>query len=195
MSLYSIGYATKDIDVFIKQLKSHQITALADVRSVPFSKRFFDYHQDALQHRLKKENIAYVYLGDELGPRSKDPTHYNLAGQVQFNRLMQSDLFLAGIERLEQGLQKGFNIALACAEKEPAVCHRSLLVGWSLLHKFEKDVIHIHHDGDIELQSKLEARLLTLTKTQPDMLMSIEEANEIAYVKQCECYAYKKKEF
>ena len=181
-----------DIDLFIEQLKSNQITAVADIRSVPFSKRFFDYHQDALKNHLQKEGVAYVYLGKELGPRSKDENHYDLCGQVQFDRLMRSNLFKVGISRLEQGLARGFRIALVCAEKEPAVCHRSLLVSWYLRQEHKIDVIHIHHDGKLENQSVLEQRLLSLTQTQPDMLMSNDEACALAYEKQCKHYAYKK---
>ena len=46
--LFSIGYATKPIDVFVAQLKHFDIQAVADVRSVPYSKAFHDYHQEAV---------------------------------------------------------------------------------------------------------------------------------------------------
>ncbi|MCW9000781.1 MAG: DUF488 domain-containing protein, partial [Kangiellaceae bacterium] len=85
--IFTIGYATKPIDVFIKQLKKYEINVVADVRSVPYSKVFFDYHQENITAHLKKSGIRYVYLGEELGPRSKDDDHYDDSGQVQFDRL------------------------------------------------------------------------------------------------------------
>ncbi len=100
--IYSIGYATKPIDTFIDQLHRHDINIVCDVRSVPFSKRFFDYHQHAIKQHLQDAGIRYLYLGDQLGPRSKDPAHYDCCYgglQVQFDRLISSRAFQQGIKR------------------------------------------------------------------------------------------------
>lgn len=189
--MYTIGYATKPIETYIDQLQSYGVDVVADVRSVPFSQRFFDYHQDALINHLKRAGIRYVYLGNELGPRSKAPAHYDEHGQVQFERLMASDLFQSGISRLFDGEKKGFSIALTCAEKDPAVCHRSLLIGWSLSHQYGTELKHIDHDGLIETQTELETRLLAVTNTPPDMLTSDEDRLWLAYQKQCRAFAYR----
>lgn len=189
--MYTIGYATKPIEIYIDQLKTHDIDVVADVRSVPFSKRFFDYHQDALIGHLRRAGIRYVYLGNELGPRSKDPNHYDQSGQVQFDQLMASENFISGVNRLFDGKEKGFRIALTCAEKDPAICHRSLLIGWSLSHEYGITLKHIDHDGMIETQSELEKRLLTVTHTPEDMLTSDEERLLLAYQKQCRACAYR----
>lgn len=192
--MFSIGYATKDINVYIDQLHHHGVNVVADIRSVPYSKVFHDYHQEAFQVALKKSNIRYVYLGLELGPRSKDPGHYNKDKQVQFDRLMNSELFRSGIDRLFAGIDKGFTVALSCAEKDPAICHRSLLVGWALQHQFKKvyppELQHILHDGNLESQSELERRLMTITNVLPDMLTTETEAMQLAYEQQCRDFAY-----
>jgi len=190
--MYTIGYATKPIDDYIAQLKHHGVTVVADARSVPFSKRFFDYHQDALKRHLNQAGIRYVYLGDELGPRSKDPAHYEQGGQVQLDRLMASDLFQSGVRRLFDGQQKGFSIALTCACKDPAICHRALLIGWALLHKHQDDLKHILHEGALETQSELERRLLKITATVPDIFTGEAGALSLAYQRQCEACAYRK---
>ncbi|WP_020407440.1 DUF488 domain-containing protein [Hahella ganghwensis] len=136
-------------------------------------------------------SIGYVYLGPELGPRSKDPAHYDERKQVQFDRLMQADLFKSGISRLNDGMSKGYTIALSCAEKDPAICHRSLLVGWSLKHQYGIELQHILHDGQVETQTCLEHRLMETTETYPDMLMDESEAIRAAYTKQCLACAYR----
>ena len=188
--LFTIGYATKSIDTYIAQLRAHDINVVADVRSVPYSKAFFDYHQEAFQGHLKRAGIRYVYLGAELGPRSKNPLHYNASNQVQFELVMKSDLFLEGVTRLENGINKGFRIALSCAEKDPAVCHRSLLIAFAVDRLWKSDTQHILHDGHIELQSDLERRLMHMTNSSPDMLTTEEEALRHAYQRQCQCCAY-----
>src|SRR5690606_20695911 len=130
-------------EVFLGQLQQHHIDVVADVRSVPYSRAFHDYNRETLVRHLAEHGFRYVYLGDELGPRSKDPRHYDADGQVQFARLMQAPLFQSGLMRLQDGLTKGFRIALMCAEKDCAVCHRSLFVGYALKHQYSIEVSHI----------------------------------------------------
>lgn len=190
--MFSIGYATKPMETYLQQLHHYGVDVVADVRSVPYSKVFHDYHQEALQNRLRKAGLRYVYLGLELGPRSKDPAHYNPEGQVQFDRLMASSLFRSGIARLRTGVEKGFTIALTCAEKDPAVCHRSLLIGWALRHQYDVELKHILHDGQLESQPELEQRLMEITNTVPDMLMTEAEAMQLAYERQCQAFAYRR---
>ncbi|BFM16153.1 DUF488 domain-containing protein [Maricurvus nonylphenolicus] len=190
MNLFTIGYATKPIVTFIEQLQRYGITAVADVRSVPYSAAFFDYHQDKLEGHLTRAGIRYVYLGNELGPRSKDEAHYDSCGQVQFDRLIASTLFQQGVNRLQAGLQKGFNIALMCAEKDPACCHRSLLIAYDLERNTALQVNHITHDGDLETQAQLEARLTDLHGVSEDLFMGAEEKLEEAYLRQCKQKAY-----
>lgn len=189
-TLYSIGYATKALDVFIAQLREHRVSALADVRSVPYSRAFHDYHREALAASLKQAGIAYVYLGEELGPRSPHPEHYNARGQVQFTRLHAAEHFLAGIQRLFDGMSKDFHIAMMCAEKDPATCHRSLLIAYYLRHQHDIDVAHIRHDGELESESALQERLMTLTGIEADMLTSRCECLPLAWQEQCRRYAY-----
>lgn len=188
--MFTIGYATKPISTYIQQLRRHSVTVVADIRSVPYSKTFHDYNRETFKRLLKDAGITYVYLGAELGPRSKSPTHYNEENQVQFDRLMASDLFKSGIDRLFDGIEKGFTVGLSCAEKDPAICHRSLLVGWSLKHQYDIELQHILHNGELESQTELEQRLMHITETVPDMLLSEGDALQLAYERQCKNCAY-----
>ncbi len=194
MTLFSIGYATKPIDILIGQLGQHGVTAVADVRSVPYSKVFPEYHRESLRRSLLENDIQYVYLGEELGPRSKDKSHYDDTGQVQFDRLMKSGLFHQGIERLQAGIDKQWKIALLCAEKDPAICHRSLLIGHYLNHSLNVNVQHICHDGELEAQTELEKRLVLIHRLQEDLLTTGENLTELAYQKQLSNCAYRKPE-
>jgi len=191
-TLYSIGYATKTIDTFIAQLNQYNISAVADVRSVPYSKRFYDFHQEALNATLKQAGIHYVYLGEELGPRSNDDAHYNESQQVQFDRLMHSPLYLKGIERLQAGQKKGLTIALMCAEKDPADCHRSLLIAYHLQHDLGATVQHIRHDGNLESQIEMESRLALLHNKSADLFASQKQQKTMAYKLQTQLKAYRR---
>lgn len=194
MTVYTIGYATKPIDVFIEQLKHHQVSAVCDVRSVPFSKRFFDYHQDAIKQHLNNAQIRYVYLGDELGPRSKNPDHYDACNQVQFERLMESEHFLKGLDRLRNGVEQGFTLALMCAEKDPATCHRSLLIGYAISRLWHEELMHIDHNGELESQTHLEQRLQWIHGRANDLFASERELLLQAYRQQLKLTSYIKPE-
>uniref|UniRef100_UPI003F6BC37C DUF488 domain-containing protein n=1 Tax=Pseudomaricurvus sp. TaxID=2004510 RepID=UPI003F6BC37C len=187
-------YATKPIATFIEQLQRYEISAVADVRSVPFSKVFFDYHQGAIEGHLKRSGIQYVYLGDELGPRSKDDNHYDECRQVQFDRLMRAPLFQKGIERLKDGLAKGFKIGLMCAEKDPATCHRSLLIGYALKQQLGMELMHTTHHGDLETQQALEERLPELHSLEEDLFLTRNEKLEQAYQLQLRKTSYRRPE-
>lgn len=192
--LYSIGYATKPLAVFIDQLLHYGIDSVADVRSVPYSKVFHDYHQESLQLALPKAGIRYVYLGKELGPRSQESAHYDECGQVQFDRLVKSSLFQRGVARLAKGMGKGHCIALMCAEKDPANCHRSLLIGHYL--KRERDTLmqHINFDGSLETQQALELRLVEIQKLTADLLTETDELEAIAYQRHLKQTSYRRAE-
>ncbi len=71
-SLFTIGYSSLDIESFISQLIKHKITALADVRSFPYSKYKPEFNENNLKNSLSNFNIKYVFLGKELGARPKD---------------------------------------------------------------------------------------------------------------------------
>ena len=188
--LYSIGYANKPLETFLAQLAYANITAIADIRSVPYSNNFFDYHREALQQTLKAAGISYVWLGDELGPRSKNDAHYDAAGQVQFNRLARASLYREGISRILAGLDRGFQIALMCAEKRPETCHRSLLVGYDLKRNYHLEVTHIGHNGEYQTQTALEAKL---TQTAAgDLFASETDRIELAMAAQWRQYAWRR---
>ena len=112
MRPFSIGYATKPLEKFLKQLGHYNIDVIADIRSVPYSSAFHDYTIEPLPQILKASELHNVYLGKELGPRSSDPRHYDETGQVQFDRLRLRPDFLSGVGRLRSGLSKGYQFAL-----------------------------------------------------------------------------------
>lgn len=155
--LYTVGHSNHEIHRFMELLKMHEITAVADVRSSPYSKFNPQYNREPLQKTLKESGIAYVFLGVELGPRSEDPSCY-VDGKVQYRRLAAAQSFRSGLNRLLTGM-KTHRIALMCAEKDPITCHRMILVCRGLrLEPIE--IGHILEDGRIEALRESEKRLL-----------------------------------
>jgi len=75
-TLFTIGYAGRTIDDLISLLERYRITALCDVRSVPYSSRHPQFNREPLKKILKAHDIDYIFLGDELGARTKDRSCY-----------------------------------------------------------------------------------------------------------------------
>ena len=167
LTIFTIGHSKHTLDEFADLLKQHGVTALADVRSTPFSRFNPQFNKDALAHELKARGIKYVFLGRELGARSDDRSCYE-NGRVQYVRLARSELFWQGIERVRRGADE-HRIALMCAEKEPLDCHRTLLVARALDEQ-GVEVMHILGDGRLESHRDAMERLLEVTGLPRDDL-------------------------
>jgi len=190
--LYTVGHSTHTIDRFIELLSMHEITAVCDVRSDPYSKFNPQFNNETLQTELKRHGIAYVFLGKELGPRSDDPACY-VEGKVDYNRLSQTGLFQEGLRRVRQGM-KSYRIALMCAEKDPVMCHRTILA-CRHLRAGGMRIRHILDDGSIEENDQTIKRLMELLKLQErDLFHSPEEMIERAYDLQGDRIAFVKKD-
>jgi uncharacterized protein (DUF488 family) len=166
-AVLTVGHSTHPIAFFVALLKRHGVTAIADVRSSPFSRFNPQFNKGALERSLRAEGIRYVFLGKELGARSDDPSCYE-KGRVQYARLAQTEAFRRGLERV-RGAAAEHRIALMCAEREPLECHRTLLVARALDEQ-GVGVAHIHADGHLEPHAAAMDRLLDLTGLPRDDL-------------------------
>lgn len=186
--VFTIGHSTHSLEAFVALLKQHGVTALADVRSAPFSRFNPQFNREALERSLKAEGIKYVFLGRELGARSDDRSCYE-SGRVQYARLARTDVFKHGIERVIRGTEE-HRVALMCAEKEPLDCHRTLLVARAL-DKQGIGVAHILGDGRLEAHGDAMQRLLDVTGLpREDLFRSREELIAQALARQEERVAY-----
>ena len=61
--LYTIGHSTHSVGALINLLLTHNVTAVADVRSHPYSRMNPQFNREKLEKDLKATRIAYVFLG------------------------------------------------------------------------------------------------------------------------------------
>jgi uncharacterized protein (DUF488 family) len=172
-SVLTIGHSNHALTQLVTLLRSTEVTAVADVRSQPFSRRHPDFNRESLAEALEKQGIAYLFLGRELGARSQDPSCYE-NGRVQYRKLAETELFKAGLKRVI-GAVTVYRLALLCAEKEPLDCHRTLLVSRAL-EATGVTVTHIHANGVLESHSDAMTRLLRLlSMPEADLYRSKEQ--------------------
>ncbi len=187
-SAYSIGHSNHRIEVFLGLLERHGITAVADVRSHPFSRYNPQFRKRELARSLGSTGIAYVFLGRELGARTQDRSCY-VDGRVDFERLARTELFRSGIERVLQEMHE-HRIALLCAEKEPLDCHRTILVSRALVDRGIA-VQHILVDGSLESHPAALRRLMAAVGMQrAELFRSPEERVVEAYRRRGQQIAY-----
>lgn len=186
--LFTIGYSPHIPNSFLCILKKYKITAVADVRSSPYSQFKPEFNKDQLTEFLKKNGIAYVFLGDVCGARVEDHSCY-VNGKVDYALVAENQKFKEGLKRIINGMEK-FRIALMCAEKDPITCHRTILICRNLTSR-GINIKHILSNGRIEDHKDSEQRLLKLFMlNHPDMFRSEQQRLDDAYSRQGEKIAY-----
>lgn len=87
----TVGHSNHAPEAFLALLTRHGVTALADVRSAPYSRFNPQFNRNALSASLADNDIAYVWLGRELGGRPDDPACYE-DGAVRYDLLARTPL-------------------------------------------------------------------------------------------------------
>lgn len=162
-NIFTIGHSDHSLDRFVELLGQAGVTALADVRSLPYSRLHSQFNRETLRDSLRSVGIHYVFLGVELGARPADRSCYR-NGVAEYDRIAATDLFKRGLDRVITGSATQA-IALMCAEKEPLDCHRTVLVARNLKAR-GASIEHILADGRIEDHEETEQRLLRMTNQE-----------------------------
>ena len=130
MKIFTIGYEATTVGDFIAALRAAGVERVIDVRALPLSRRP-GFSKTALGGALDEAGIDYVHvkaLGTPADGRAaaRARRHADMeriyAGQLELpEAIAQSALMIE--------LAKEKPSALLCFEREPAHCHRNLLVG------------------------------------------------------------------
>jgi uncharacterized protein (DUF488 family) len=192
LEVLTIGHSSHPYDRFLALLRMGGVTAVADVRTAPFSRHYPHFNKEQLREELRLDSIAYVFLGRELGGRPSNRTFYS-DSIADYEKMATTEPFKKGLDRVIEGAKK-YRIALVCSEHNPLDCHRCLLVGRGLSERGVR-VTHILADGAAITQAETEKRLLELSgRSSDDLLMSWEQrlaaayrdrARKIAFVELC----------
>ena len=149
--IWTVGHSTHELGAFVRLLRAHEIGLVADVRTVPKSRRMPWFWGDALARSLPQEGVAYEHFRDLGGFRRPRPDSPNGGWRVEAFRgyadNMESASFLAALERLMQ-VARERRTAVMCAEAQWTRCHRRLLSDALLVRGFE--VCHIGSGGRLE---------------------------------------------
>lgn len=144
IKIFTIGYSTRPIAVFIELLQAYDIEVLIDIRTIPKSRHAPEYSMEELKVFLKKAKIGYRHFKELGGLRHPSKNSLNTgwinASFRGFADYMQTPAFQKGLEKLEK-LAKKKRCVLMCAEGVFWRCHRSLIADALKIKKYK--VLHI----------------------------------------------------
>ena len=164
MNCFTIGHSNHPIENFIDLLRSNEIDSVVDVRSTPYSKYARDYNQEVFETSLTKNNIEYLFKGNELGARFTDPLLKDNDGKIDFEKVGSSAFFTEAIDRLIEVFHN-HKTAIMCSEKYPVDCHRFSLLSRALVNK-NINVMHILADNQVVENIDLEKDIMNEHKSQ-----------------------------
>jgi len=129
MRIFTIGYEGTTMDEFLAALKAAGVERLIDVRALPLSRRP-GFSKSPLRGALEEVGIEYVHL-KALGTPAEGRSAARAGRHADLERIYAGQLELP--EAIVQGAQmielaKEKPSALLCFEREPAHCHRTLLL-------------------------------------------------------------------
>jgi uncharacterized protein (DUF488 family) len=162
--VFSAGHSNHEWDRFLALLHGAAITAIADVRSSPYSKRWPQFSKRPLEDALQANGIRYVYLGDCLGGRPASRDLYDADGRADYEKVRATPAFQRGLERLLHGAER-YCVAMLCSEDDPLDCHRGLMITPALV-ELGVSPRHLRKDGSLETTAALELRLLKETRLE-----------------------------
>jgi uncharacterized protein (DUF488 family) len=130
LKILTIGHSTRPIGEFLAALAAHGVECLADVRSIPRSRRNPQFASENLPASLEAAGIGYLHLPGLGGMRRPRRDSTNTAWKNDSFRgyadYMETAGFETSLERLIEIAQTA-RVAIMCAEAVPWRCHRSLI--------------------------------------------------------------------
>src|SRR3954465_15878283 len=142
MRIFTIGYEGTTVAEFVAALQTAGVERVIDVRALPLSRRP-GFSKTPLSGALAEAGIEYVHL-KALGTPSEGRTAARAGRHSDLERIYAGQLELPeamvqSARMLELAAEKPST--LLCMEREPAHCHRALLLN-AVAPK--ADVVHLY---------------------------------------------------
>jgi uncharacterized protein (DUF488 family) len=171
MQVWTVGHSTHPIDAFVALLVAHDIAQVADIRTVPKSRRNPQFQTDALARSLPERGVAYVHLPRLGGWRhaaadSPNGAWRNLSLRGYADYAMGQE-FATGLAQLRR-LAAARRTAMMCSEALWWRCHRRLIADRLLVAG--DAVCHISSRGRVSAH-----QLTAFATVEPDGVLTYSE--------------------
>lgn len=151
VEIKTIGHGNRKIEDFINLLSQYHTDTVIDVRTIPYSRFHPQFRQANLKASLEKAGVNYIFLGNELGGRPKNPDLY-IDGSVSYAAVKQTELYKSGIQQVISLAKRNIKVTLMCSESDQNECHRKHLIA-DELNQIGISIFHINKVGGLEKHS------------------------------------------
>lgn len=148
----TVGHSSRSWEAFLALLRAFSVEVVCDVRAWPNSRRFPQFNRSAMEEALSRAGILYQWMGKRLGGhrrRGLGESSPNLAlsdGALRnYADHMQGREFQCALDDLIATAEHA-RVAVMCAERDYANCHRRLLS--DALAARGVEVVHILGPGE-----------------------------------------------
>ncbi len=129
-AVFTVGHSTRQLDAFIALVQAYGVRRIADIRTVPRSRRNPQFNAEALGPALNGARLDYTPLQALGGLRHAHKDSPNRGWRNDsfrgYAEYMQTEGFADGLAELIW-LAQTDPTAIMCAEAVPWRCHRSLV--------------------------------------------------------------------
>ncbi|MCA1668655.1 MAG: DUF488 domain-containing protein [Thermomicrobia bacterium] len=157
--IYTIGHSNAPAERVVALLRAQQIDVLVDVRSIPASRHAPEFNRRAFTQTLTEAGIRYLYMGEPLGGRPRDPAcykegilprgHADYLNLVDYAKVIARPWYQRAVRDLMH-IGREWRTAIMCSEEDPRRCHRLHLIAQTLTAS-GITVYHIRHRGPLEV--------------------------------------------
>ncbi len=127
MLIYTIGHSTRSQEALMELLKNYGVQAVIDIRAIPYSRHNPQFNREEMQRAYRTSGIRYQHvesLGGTRPPKEVMERARSCSERSRgFAEYMATAIFQEGIEQV-LAMAKREQLALMCAESDPAHCHR-----------------------------------------------------------------------
>lgn len=144
-TIFTIGHSPFLLfSSFVRSLQRNGVNCVVDIRNFDSAIIMKEYHEEELRTNLKKHGIDYLTFFDEFA--KFDINLKDSSGVPIYNKVKQTDSFKKGIQRLENGMNRGYVIALLGIPIFPEDCFRFTCIA-PYLEELGYEVMHIFEGG------------------------------------------------
>jgi uncharacterized protein (DUF488 family) len=130
MLIWSVGHSNESFDEFRQRLRAADIEAVADIRTVPKSRRHPQFRNEALTATLPPDGVAYLHIprlgGWRRAAADSPNTGWRNTSFRGYADYAMTEEFAAGLAEL-RALGAGRRTAMMCSEVLWWRCHRRLV--------------------------------------------------------------------
>ena len=131
--IYTIGHSNAPAERVVALLREQQIDVLVDVRSIPASSHAPQFGRRAFARTLAEAGIRYLFMGEWLGGRPRDPACYkdgilphgkaDYLHLVDYTKVAARPWYRRAVRDLMH-IAREQRTAIMCSEEDPRHCHR-----------------------------------------------------------------------